>query len=315
MSEITEEVKEEVVKSNGHGKAPVSVLVAPPQTPNKKKRWLILSAVVIVGALGAAIPAIHSAFTHESTDDAFIDGHIVSISPKVSGEVIAVHITDNQPVKAGDLLVTIDPRDYQAKVDEERGKLHAAEAEARRAVADAKRYEQIYTQDEISKQQLDNAQAAAATAVANVAKERGALQQDELNLSYTKIIAPESGRITRKSVEPGAYVQAGQQLFSIVPEHVWVTANFKETQLTNMRPGQKVTIRADAYPDQKLEGHVDSIQSGTGERFSLLPPENATGNYVKVVQRVPVKIVIDSPLDPNAPLSPGMSVVPSVAVR
>src|SRR4029077_5032858 len=138
---------------------------------------------------------------------------------------------------------------------------------------------------------------------------------DELNLSYTKITAPETGRITKKAVEPGDYVQTGQAIFSIVPDDVWVTANFKETQLTHMRPGQKVTIKVDAFPGRTLEGHVDSIQSGTGERFSLLPPENATGNYVKVVQRVPVKIAIDTPEDPNFRLAPGMSVVPKVTVR
>ena len=124
-----------------------------------------------------------------------------------------------------------------------------------------------------------------------------------------------AGRITRKSVEPGAYVQVGQTLFSIVPDQVWVVANFKETQLRHMRAGQPVTVSVDAYPDKKFKGHVDSIQSGTGARFTLLPPENATGNYVKVVQRVPVKIVIDEQADPAYVLGPGMSVVPEVKVR
>ena len=276
---------------------------------------MVLGGAAALAALLALVPTVHSAFTHESTDDAFIDGHIITIAPKVAGQVTAVHVEDNQVVKAGDPLVEIDPRDSQAKVDEHRGKLAAAEAEARRAVADAARYEKIYKNDEISQQQLDNARATAASAVATAARERGALEQEQLNLSYTKITAPQSGRITRKSVETGSYVPVGQAILSIVPEKVWVTANFKETQLTHMRPGQKVEIKIDAYPEHKLEGRVDSIQSGTGARFSLLPPENATGNYVKVVQRVPVKIAIDSPLDPNVPLAPGMSVVPSVTVR
>jgi membrane fusion protein (multidrug efflux system) len=305
---------QEVVKTNGHGKPPVEVLVPSPKV-NKKRRWLAIGAVVALAVIAGSIPVIHAAFTHESTDDAFIDGHIITMAPKVAGQVTAVHVEDNQLVKAGDALVEIDPRDYQAKVAEQQGKLAAAEAEAQRAIADAGRYEQIYKQDEISRQQLDNAHAAAASAEATVAKERGALEQDELNLSYTKITAPESGRITRKSVEAGSYVTIGQALLSIVPENVWVTANFKETQLTHMRPGQKVTVKVDAYPGRKLEGHVDSIQSGTGERFSLLPPENATGNYVKVVQRVPVKILIDTPQDLNERLAPGMSVVTSVAVE
>jgi len=233
----------------------------------------------------------------------------------VAGQVLAVHVNDNQAVKAGDALLEIDSRDYQAKVAEERGKMEAAQAEARRAVADAKRYEQIFKQDEISQQQLDNAQAAAASALANLAKEKGALEVDELNLSYANLTVPEAGRVTKKSVEPGAYIQVGQTLMEIVPDRVWVTANYKETQLTYMRPGQHVTIKVDAYPGHTFEGHVDSLQSGTGERFSMLPPENATGNYVKVVQRIPVKILIDTPPDPAFLLAPGMSVVPSVRVK
>jgi membrane fusion protein (multidrug efflux system) len=312
----TEELTQEAVKTNGNGKGavPVKVLIAP-KGPAKKYRWLIVGGIAAIVALFAVVPAVRSAFTHESTDDAFIDGHIISIAPKVAGEVTAVYVEDNQIVKAGDPLVDIDPRDYQAKVDEHRGKLAAAEAEAKSAVADAARYEQIYKHDEISKQQLDNARAAAASALGTVAKERGALEQEELNLSYTKIVAPQSGRVTRKSVETGSYVPVGQALLSVVPENVWVTANFKETQLTHMHPGQKVSIKVDAYPDRQLEGRVDSIQSGTGSRFSLLPPENATGNYVKIVQRVPVKIVFTENADILKPLAPGMSVVPSVSVR
>ena len=141
------------------------------------------------------------------------------------------------------------------------------------------------------------------------------MRQAELNLSYTKIYAAESGRITRKSVEAGNYVQVGQTLLSIVPDNVWVVANFKENQLGHMRPGQPATIRIDAYPDKIFKGHVESIQAGSGARFSLLPPENATGNYVKVVQRVPVKILIDEPPDPHHVLGPGLSVLPEVKVR
>jgi membrane fusion protein (multidrug efflux system) len=141
------------------------------------------------------------------------------------------------------------------------------------------------------------------------------VRQAELDLSYTKLYAPAAGRITRKSVEPGNYVQVGQTLFSIVPQPVWVVANFKETQLTHIRPGQPVDIRVDAYPDTAFRGRVDSIQAGSGAAFSLLPPENATGNYVKVVQRVPVKILLDGPPDPAHVLGPGMSVVPTVQVK
>jgi membrane fusion protein (multidrug efflux system) len=308
-----EEPTLEVLKTNGNDRVSTPPVLR--NATNKKGRIVIAAVVAAVVVIALLIPVIHSAFIHESTDDAFIDGHIIGIAPKVAGEVLAVHVQDNQLVKEGDPILEIDPRDYQAKVAEHRGKVAAAEAEAQRAVSDAKRYEQLLRQDEVSQQQLDNAKAAAASAVANVERERGALQQEELNLSYSKITAPEAGRVTRKSVEAGSYVQVGQGLLAIVPENVWVTANFKETQLTHMLPGQKVDIHVDAFPKLKLEGHVESIQSGTGSRFSVLPPENASGNYVKVVQRVPVKIVIDTPADPNFRLSPGMSVVPSVRVN
>lgn len=317
MNNTTVEPSPDVVRSNGHGTAvpPLpSLEVIPAEKKTKKRRMVLIASAAILAAVVTSAPAMYSAYVHESTDDAFIDGHIVTVAPKVAGQVAAVYITDNQLVKAGDRLVEIDPRDYQAKVAEHRGKWAAAEAEARRAAADAKRYEQLYKQDGISRQQLDNARAAEVSARGIADKERGALEQEELNLSYAEITAPQAGRITRKAVEAGSYVQTGQALFSIVPEEVWVTANFKETQLTHMQPGQKVSIKVDAYPNRRLEGHIDSIQSGTGQRFSLLPPENATGNYVKVVQRVPVKITLDNASDAKG-LVPGMSVVPSVAVR
>jgi membrane fusion protein (multidrug efflux system) len=141
------------------------------------------------------------------------------------------------------------------------------------------------------------------------------LEQARLNLSYTKVVAAEDGRVARKNVSAGDFVQVGQNLVALVPAHLWITANFKETQLEHMRAGQPVEIRVDAYPGQVFKGHVDSFQPGSGAAFSLLPPENATGNYVKVVQRVPVKIVFDETPDPSRPLGPGMSVVPSVRVR
>jgi membrane fusion protein (multidrug efflux system) len=144
---------------------------------------------------------------------------------------------------------------------------------------------------------------------------RAAVTQAELELSYTKIYAPTTGRVTRKAVDEGALVQVGQPLMMIVPGDVWVTANFKENQIGNISPGQPVEIKVDAYPGKVFKAHVDSIQAGTGARFSLIPQENATGNYVKVVQRIPVKIVFDEPPDPNRMLAPGMSVTPAVKVR
>ena len=152
--------------------------------------------------------------------------------------------------------------------------------------------------------------------MADVENARAQLEQKRLNLSYAQIHAPADGFVTKRSVEPGAFVQVGQTLLAIVTPDVWVTANFKETQLTHIRPGQSVLIKVDAYPGVVLHGHVDSIQRGTGSRFSLLPPENATGNFIKVVQRVPVKIVLDRPEEmAGYLLAPGMSVVPQVNVK
>ena len=141
------------------------------------------------------------------------------------------------------------------------------------------------------------------------------VEHAELELASTNLYAPETGRVTRKVAEAGAYVQIGQVLLTIVPRDVWVVANFMETQLVDMRPGQPVAMKVDAYPGKVFKGHVESFQAGTGSRFSLLPPENATGNFVKVVQRVPVKIVFDAALGPDYLLSPGMSVVPVVQVK
>jgi membrane fusion protein (multidrug efflux system) len=186
--------------------------------------------------------------------------------------------------------------------------LHRAESQLGEAKAHLASARVAPSQVAYSRSQVD-------TGAAEIAQAEAEVRQAKLNLSYTKIFAPESGRITRKSVEPGGYVQVGQTLFSIVPDRLWVVANFKETQLRYMRPGQPATIKVDAYPDKVFKGHVDSIQAGSGAAFSLLPPENATGNYVKVVQRVPVKIVFDQPPDPNHPLGPGMSVEPEVKVR
>ncbi|HTS17431.1 MAG TPA: HlyD family secretion protein [Verrucomicrobiae bacterium] len=307
---------------------------------------------------------------YESTDDAFIDGHAIQISPQVPGRVVAVLIRDNQFVRKGDPLVQIDPRDYdvalaqaranlaaaqsrlaeshqqvivsKAKADQDRAAVGVAEAEAIRAQADLGRYQDIESRA-VSRQQVDTARAAAQsstaaleearqkanasaaqvdqaktqvpTANAVVEQAEAALRQAELNRSYADIVAPEDGWVTHRVVEQGQYLQVGQALMAIVQPDVWVTANFKETQLTYMKPGQPVWIEIDAFPQRKFKGHVDSIQAGTGAQFSLLPPENAAGNYVKVVQRVPVKIVFDERSDPSQMLPLGASVVPEVKVR
>ena len=428
-----------------------------------KNRTIVgLAAVILVLGLIFGVRYWLYARSHESTDDAFIDGHIIQISPKVSGYVAKIYVTDNQQVKSGDLIAELDARDYEVRLQQAKAALDAglakqneakttvsltratssatiqqaqaavrksrsdvessragaaslrsraneagsavstaqanlaqtqaqvvaAQADAARANADVERYKTLYSKDEISKQQLDQAVTVANTAVAQLdaARQRVAaaearvnearsaqaaatqtaqqaqtqiggaqagvnealgrlaeanaapqqvavseaqaetagatteqlraqVAQAELELSYTKIYAPENGRVTRKSVEQGALVQVGQPLLAIVPGDVWVTANFKENQIGRMTPGQTVEITVDAYPDKIFKGHVDSIQAGTGARFSLIPPENATGNYVKVVQRVPVKIVFDEQPDSKHMLAPGMSVVPEVVVK
>ena len=230
----------------------------------------------------------------------------------------------------------------QARVTETQATVAAAEADAQRAENDLKRYRSVETRavsktllDQVRTQAQSNAavlrgarsqlvaaragvnlsQAAIESAAAAVQLAQAHERQAELNLSYTRIVAPMAGRVTARSVDSGNYVQPGQSLLALVPSHVWVTANFKETQLKYMRPGQPVELRLDAYPDRTLRGHVDSLQAGTGARFSLLPPENAVGNYVKVVQRVPVKIDFDGPLPQGLDVAPGMSVVPTVRVR
>jgi len=331
----------------------------------------ILTAVIVIGGVMAFVSWLH-ARTIEATDDAFIDGHIITISPKVSGIVQNVYVNDNQAVKQGQVLLQLDPRDYQAALDEANANLAAAqgkfqeaqtqvpvtqaevgEAQAELIVAqtnadnaqdDLNRYlalderarskqqlddatsaqksaaaqvEQAKAKLTSAQAQVDEAKMAVVTAQANVESAKAAVDQAKLNLGYCTIVADTDGLITRKSVEPGMYVQVDEALFSIVLRDVWVTANFKETQLDSMVAGQPVEISVDAFPGRKLTGKVDSIQDGTGARFALLPPENATGNYVKVVQRVPVKIVLDPGQndDDSHLLSPGMSVEPEVKVR
>jgi len=281
-------------------------------------RHRLLAALAAAAGLACAVFGTRYWFYargHEDTDDAFIDTHVIMISPKVEGQALKVYVDDNQQVKQDDPLVDIDPADYQVKLAQARAEVLSAEAEARKAAGDAASAQELFGKDRISRQSYDHAAAEADATKAQAELARKKLAAAELNLSYTRIVSPSAGKVTRKSVELRSYVRVGQPLMAIVPNQVWVTANFKETQLTRMRPGQKVAIRVDTYPGRIFPGRVDSLQAGTGARFSLLPPENATGNYVKVVQRVPVKIVFDDPPEALPPLSPGMSVVPAVDLR
>ena len=335
-------------------------------------KWILLLIIAVAAAAGVA--HWYLAGDTVSTDDAYTDGRAVAIAPQVAGAVIALHASDNQRVKAGDVLLEIDPRAYAAARDQAQGSLSVAEAQlanarinlewareeypaklaaaqaalaaARagrlKAEADARRQrglpKQATTQQEVdtataalstAEAQVDQAQAAVRQAQlvpqfigeaeaqvrqleAQVTLARAQLEQATLNLSWTKVIAPQDGWITKRNVEQGNYVQAGQSILSIVTPDIWVTANFKELQLDRMRPGQPVDIGIDAYPHLKLTGHVDSIQLGSGSRFTAFPAENATGNFVKIVQRVPVKIAIDHGLDPDLPLPLGVSAVPTV---
>ena len=344
--------------------------------------WLAAGLLAVIVYFG--IVYLVDIFTHESTDDAFIAGHIISLAPRIAGQVTAVHVLDNQMVSSNDLLVEIDPADYQialaqkqAAADSQqasyktmlagwqlaqvkvataqddlrkvRADADAAEATAKRAQADLDRATALRTQKTISQSEFDAAQATARQAAADAQSAReniteaaskveeadrtldAALAQSQTvlaqwneaqtntavarqNLSYTKIFAPAAGRVTRKAVEAGDYVQTGQQLLNLVPTEVWVFANFKESQLKDMQPGQPVSVAIDALGGRTFAAHVDSIQAGSGAQFSLLPPENATGNFVKVIQRVPVKIVFDDPLPAGHVIGPGLSVTPSVQV-
>lgn len=286
---------------------------APHRSRVKRPHWGVLAAVAAALAAAGAAYWVHAS-AYESTDDATIEAHALPISSKVSGQILKVLVDDNQHVGKSDILVRIDPKDYQVRLDQAKAELDAARAEAARAASDAARAKQLLDSDDVSKQVYDKAVADSDVMKARAELAAKKVTAAELDLSYTTITAPDAGKITRKNAELRAFVQAGQPLMAVVTDDVWVTANFKETQLTRMHPGQKVDIEVDAFPGRALKGHVDSIQSGTGARFSLLPAENATGNFVKVVQRVPVKIVFDEqPAD--LMLVPGMSVVPTVHLK
>ena len=399
----------------------------------KGKLLLVLIPIILLGA-GYWIYQQYFAY-RESTDDAQIDGHINPVAAKVSGHVVAINVQDNQFVRAGTIVIQIDPKDYivavqkaeadlaaarslaeaarvqvpvtstttssqvklaravieqaekvkesalkevetaRARLESARAKVREAQAHYKKAMQDLERMKLLIAKDEISKQQYDASVAAAdaaraatestqasveeatrtieaaqarvaqaearireaqatlqasqtapqqiaisranaQNAMARVKQAEAALALAKLNLEYTEVKAPVDGIISQRKVELGQFVQPGQQLLAVVPlDKIWVTANFKENQLENMRPGQRAVISVDAYGGRKYKGHVDSIAAATGARFSLLPPENATGNYVKVVQRVPVKIVIDNDRADIFPLRPGLSVIATVYTR
>jgi membrane fusion protein, multidrug efflux system len=318
----------------------------PAPKPRRTRRtivWSILALALLAGAV-YGWRTIHFYQGHAETDDAQIETHVEPVIPKVGGHVTEVLVEDNQRVEKGQLLLRIDERDLRARVATAaadlanslaaaaatRSAVSAAETERRRTAADLARYQALRQKEEISQQQYDAARAAAeaaeaqtraqseqvAAAAAKIAQKQADLDLAKLQLSYATVTAPGSGWVTRKNVEVGQFVQPGQPLLAIVSEEQpWVVANYKETQLKKMRVGQPAIVTVDAYPKRELHGHVDSIAAATGARFALLPPDNATGNFTKVVQRVPVKIVFDEPPDPEHRLRAGMSVTAIVDVR
>jgi len=391
-----------------------------PAKPKSRRRFIIIGLVALL-VVGGVLFWWHSTF-YEDTDDAQVNGHLIQISSRIAGQVIKVNVDENQSVKKGDVLVEVDPKDFQVAVQQAEANLQSAEAnyeaakvnvpvttintgstlssagadvqgsnaqiaqaekqlEAARARvvqaqanatksdADLQRYRPLVEKDVISKQQFDAAVAAADAnkaalveaqanviaaedgvrvardnlarsqaalqfaqtapkqvaiqkakadqAAAQVAQAQAQLDQAKLNLGYTKIIAPEDGIVTRKSVEINQNVSVGQNMMTLVSlDDVWITANFKETQLEHMRANQPVVISVDAYGGRKYDGKVTQIGGATGSVLSLFPPENATGNYVKVVQRVPVRIDLTKP-EQNSDhlLRPGLSVEPKVQVK
>jgi membrane fusion protein (multidrug efflux system) len=387
-------------------------------TRSKRRKTVLIGSAALVLIVGAVVLWRYFG-SYESTDDAQVDVHLYPISARISGYVTKVNVEDNQYVHKGDVLVEIDPRDYevaaaqaraslasaeatalslniavpitsvntsnqlkvstsdvenanagilvaQAQLAAARAQLEQAEANDVKAQDDLRRYkalvekrevaEQVYDQAvaaakastasvaaaranvsgtqqsvqqagnrlaqskanqesaETGPQQVSSSQARARAAIADVEQKRAALEQAQLNLAYTRIVAPVSGEVS-KTVVVGLNVQSGQQLLTVVPlDEVWITANFKETQLKHMQAGQKAKIHVDST-GRTFQGHVDSIAGATGPLFSLLPPENATGNYVKIVQRIPVKIALEPGENGDRQLRPGMNVVPDVYVR
>ena len=345
-----------------------------PKTSKLKDHPVLVAAgvgVIVLAAIGGLLFWLHER-QFESTDDAFVDSHIVRLAPQIPGRVTRVFVNDNQAVQPGQVLIELDSADAetrvaqadaqraqaQAQVDTARVQIAANRASYQQALADAAaaraqadnaardlaRYRSLERANPlaVSQQQIDQAvfqakQASAQRDAAAKAAEaraqqvkasqtqvasgedqvraaRSQLNAATINLGYNRIVAPVAGHVAQRSVAAGDYAQAGTQLLAIVPLEIWVTANFKETQLARIRVGQPVSIKVDACAGGKVTGHIDSIQRGAGQAFGILPPENATGNFVKVVQRVPVKIVFDA-IPRDCPLGPGMSVEPRVRVR
>lgn len=324
----------------------------------------VVAALVLGTAVGVGGPYLRYLRSHETTDDAYVDGTTATVTSRVAGTVVAVDVQNNWTVQRGQRLVTLDPRDFEVKLQEaEAGLEHARQtvdslyakygsAQAALALADEQlgqarldfeRAQKLRKSNVLSQDAYDRASTALRVAEANravaahdldqaraalgdapdasrrddhplVRQAQAAVEAAKLDLAYTALHAPLDGIIASKHVEIGDRVEAGQPLMTLVPppRELFVTANFKETQLRDVRVGQAAELRADAYPGQVYHAHVDSISMGTGSAFALLPPENASGNWVKVVQRVPVKLVLDEDPPREKPLRIGLSVEVSI---
>ena len=283
--------------------------------PKKQKVIKILAGIILIGLVGAGIYIVKN-LSRQTTDDAYIEGRIHTIASKVSGTVLKVNVDDNQSVKKGDLLVEIDPVDYILKVKEAAANLEVRKSTLEQSVRDRDRAESLFNGKVIPKEKYEFALTAYNLAKAQMSAAKQQLNISRQNLKYTKIYAPVDGYVTKKSVEIGNQIKAEQPLMAIIGlSDIWLTANYKETQLENVRKGQRVLVKVDAYPDKVFTARVESIMAGTGAAFSLFPPENALGNYVKVVQRVPVKIVFDKNTDQDHLLRIGMSCVPTIITK
>ncbi len=347
---------------------------APERKSSFRKKILLVAGVFLVIAATAfyGLPKVYYAWNHESTDDAFVEGTIVSIASEVSGKICALYVDENQQVKMGDVLAEIDPDEYMAgvkqaeanvssilaekealqsereqaerKLAQAQALVKAAKAEAELAEKDLARhrglleegvipealFDEVLARYRAKDAKLEEASHGAAEVEAfikNIADKRhvldfrleeakAILEQSKLDFSRTIITSPINGIVAKKGAEVGKFAEKGKTLFMIVQDSsFWVTANFKETQTGNMRIGQEADIKIDAYPGSVLKGRVESFKPGTGAVFSILPPENASGNFVKVVQRLPVRIALESRPDTGLPLRAGLSVEASVRVR
>jgi membrane fusion protein (multidrug efflux system) len=361
---------------------------AQPARRNHKRNIMaaIVFALMAVTGVIAVYFYIQYKNTHISTDDAYVDGNIHTIASKVSGTVMKILVNDNQFVKKGDILLELDPADYEVRVNEGLSGLNAEkakipeigakieatkkqvaemnamvqtakanrelqEANLTQADMDIRRAENLYKKDAVSKERYEKmttgykvalaqvkasaeqvkqaetaletqkavvkqAEASRASQLSLIKQKEAVLETAQLNYGYTKIYAPTDGYVTKKAVELGNRIKEGQPLMAVVPlNDIYITANYKETQLEKVKPGQKVEFKVDTFSGKTFKGKVDSIMAGTGAVFSLFPPENATGNYVKVVQRIPVKILLDEDTDKDHVLRVGMSVVPTIVIE